>query len=1024
MMDSIETFESELKITYDDLRLHAAPSQDVRRKIDACIAVTEDLLGLMRIRLTEDDFNAETEKMRLHMLYDKDYAKSIYGSTISTVPSKCCSHNSGSSSISAKRADAAAQLAAKKAEIEMEAAIDAQRQQLKRLENQRDIEIMEAKLRVYAEEETKENKDRCRSVYSGKTDPYPPASLTGQSDQQSITALAQAIHDTMVLTRLPAPEPTVFSGDPLKFVEWSTSFKSLIERRCSSPADKLFYLQKYITGEAKLALEGCFYRKDEEAYKQAWDKLNSRYGHSFVLQRAFREKLNKWPKIGSKEYIKLREYGDFLQACDNAMPHIKGLQVLNDCEENQKMLLKLPDWVTSRWNRYVTDQLDQDKDYPSFKEFAAFVSKEAKIACNPVSSLHAIKPLEEKPTRDTRHAKADTLAINVMAKCNDVNQTRPIDSDKPEKENMQVNNTSPVKCIFCGEDHSLYQCQRLTEKSVEEKKRFVYDNQLCFACLRKGHNSKDCKRKATCAICKRHHPTPLHEDRSSVGKVTIHGAPQSEENASALSCCVDGSESSSTSMIVPVWISSHNMAGKETLAYALLDTQSSNTFVDLEVCEKLQATMEPVKLKLSTMMGRDSIVKSQRVTGLRVRGFSSDILFDLPPAYAKDCIPLERAHIPTCETANKWNHLAVISHEVPPLMDCGVGLLIGYDCSRAFVPRQIITGNDYEPYAIKTDLGWSIVGSSQSLYPKQVKGLCHRVSVKEIPPVTPITVIKVLESDCANTSPGEKTISLEDITFLHILKEGIKQNENGHLEMPPPFKVRPHLPDNEKLALVRLKHLKRKLERDPKLKNDYVRFMEGILQDGNAKKVDHQPEVGKVWYIPHQVVYRPNKPDKIRVGFDCSEKYEGVALNDHLLTGSDLTNGLTGVLCRFHKHPIAVKCDIEKIFHRFHVHEEDRNFLRLLLWRKGDTNLEPTEYCMKVHLFGATLSPGCANYGMKYLTSQNESEHPSAENFIRKKCYVDDGHIRLESADAAIELMKEAQALCSKKLLPSQICLK
>lgn len=85
-----------------------------------------------------------------------------------------------------------------------------------------------------------------------------------------------------------------------------------------------------------------------------------------MVQRAFREKLNK-----------LRESSDFLQTCSDAMPHIKGLQVLNDCEENQRMLAKLPNWVT---NRYVTEQLDQDKDYPSFSEFDSFVSKEAHIA--------------------------------------------------------------------------------------------------------------------------------------------------------------------------------------------------------------------------------------------------------------------------------------------------------------------------------------------------------------------------------------------------------------------------------------------------------------------------------------------------------------------------------------------------------------------------------------------------------------------------------------------------------------------
>ena len=49
------------------------------------------------------------------------------------------------------------------------------------------------------------------------------------------------------------------------------------------------------------------------------------------------------------------------------MPYVKGLQVLNDCEENKKMLQKLH-WITSRWNRYASKQLRQSEEYPSFKE--------------------------------------------------------------------------------------------------------------------------------------------------------------------------------------------------------------------------------------------------------------------------------------------------------------------------------------------------------------------------------------------------------------------------------------------------------------------------------------------------------------------------------------------------------------------------------------------------------------------------------------------------------------------------------
>lgn len=1027
MMDEVERQEFELKELYDNIRFQAPPSQETRRKIDACSAVTADLLKLMRVRMVEDgmEFDAEAERARVRMLLDCEYAKSIYGSTVSraTVVSNHSKPASESASISTKRAETAALLAAKKAEVEREADIEAQRQQLKKLEDRRDIEVMEARLRVYTEEESRVKSQQCGSASGDRSNHGPLVSNTSCLNQQVIkseVSLVQALQGSMALSRLPAPEPLVFSGDPLKFIEWSTTFKALIEGRCSNPADKLFYLQKYVDGEARSTLEGSFYRKDEQAYQQAWEKLNSRYGHSFVVQRAFREKLNRWPKIGTAEYVKLREFSDFLQSCSDALPHVKGLQVLNDCEENQRILAKLPFWVTSRWNRYVTEQLDKDKDYPSFDQFASFVSKEARIACNPVSSLYALKIVEEKPFKEIKRSRVNTFATTTKtldAACATAESSNIIDRETEEscrKKTTFVCSTNSVKCMFCDERHSIQECQKLMEKAAEEKRKFVMENKLCFACLRKGHGSKDCRNRAVCVVCKKRHPTSLHEDRRPGEMSPPWTALQTEDNAFSLTCCTNGGEGDITSMIVPVWLSLSN-SESEVCVYALLDTQSSHTFVDQEVCESLQALMEPVKLKLSTMMGKDSVVLSHRVSGLRVRGLSSDSPICLPPVYTRDFIPFVRTHIPTCETAKRWRHLEVIAHEMPARMDCGVGLLIGYDCSRALAPRQVVIGGDEEPYAIKTDLGWSIIGGTpRCVNSEDVTGLCHRVSVRELPSVTPAAVIRALELDFVDTPLGEKSKSQDDVQFLQVVKESVYQNEYGHLEMPLPFKIRPHLPNNRRLALGRLKHLKRKLDKNPKFRHDYMIFMEGVFRDGDAEIANEQPDMGNVWYIPHQGVYHHRKPNKIRVVFDCAAKYEGTALNDHLLTGPDLTNGLTGVLCRFRKHPIAVMCDIEKMFHRFHVNREDRDFLRFLWWANGDTDTEPREYRMKVHLFGASSSPGCANYGLKYLASMNESEYPLAAGFIRNHFYVDDGLISLETVEVAIKLVKEAQAVCAK----------
>ena len=76
-------------------------------------------------------------------------------------------------------------------------------------------------------------------------------------------------------------------------------------------------------------------------------------------------------------------------------------------------------------------------------------------------------------------------------------------------------------------------------------------------------------------------------------------------------------------MVLPVWVSSKNNPTVEKLVYALLDTQSDTTFIDQGVSDSLDADKCPVKLKLTTMSGKDTVIRSESVSGLLVRGYSS-----------------------------------------------------------------------------------------------------------------------------------------------------------------------------------------------------------------------------------------------------------------------------------------------------------------------------------------------------------------------------------------------------------------
>lgn len=109
----------------------------------------------------------------------------------------------------------------------MEEAIAARRQELKKLENQRNLNVIAAQLIAYSEVDSNDSYKEQVAFDKVSRPSIPPREITKEQAYESNNehaSLIQALRDTMVLTRLPTPEPSVFSGDPLKFIEWSLKF--------------------------------------------------------------------------------------------------------------------------------------------------------------------------------------------------------------------------------------------------------------------------------------------------------------------------------------------------------------------------------------------------------------------------------------------------------------------------------------------------------------------------------------------------------------------------------------------------------------------------------------------------------------------------------------------------------------------------------------------------------------------------------------------------------------------------------
>ena len=90
----------------------------------------------------------------------------------------------------------------------------------------------------------------------------------------------QTLYKQLNSSRLLAPEPSVFTGDPLHYPSWKKAFDTLISTRAIPDEERLHYLKKYLGGDAKSCVEDYFLLVTPNAYEDACKLLDSRFGDS------------------------------------------------------------------------------------------------------------------------------------------------------------------------------------------------------------------------------------------------------------------------------------------------------------------------------------------------------------------------------------------------------------------------------------------------------------------------------------------------------------------------------------------------------------------------------------------------------------------------------------------------------------------------------------------------------------------------------------------------------------------------
>ena len=326
----------------------------------------------------------------------------------------------------------------------------------------------------------------------------------------------------------------------------------------------------------------------------------------------------------------------------------------------------------------------------------------------------------------------------------------------------------------------------------------------------------------------------------------------------------------------------------------MLDNCSQGCFVNFSLVKNLRIKGRKTSVSVKTLTG-ERIHISFAVDGLKVSR-TSGLDFESINIPNVD-LPVDSSKIATPEKIKKWNYLQEVS-EINQGDDVKVEPLIGVNCPRALEPVQAIASRDGGPYAMKTVLGWCIVGPIAQINSRNGSLTCNRIAVREAGSNNiadhyfaeeeqiksneeiPAMLKKIYEAEFTGQQVRYSSIIAEPLGEMsHDDQQFLKQMNQEtikvdvHYVVPLPLKSKDdNLPNNRVLTLKRLNCFHRRFLKDNHFSEIYKTFIADMIAKGYARKADNSGKSGRIWYIPHHGVVHPAKPGKVCVVFDGSIK--------------------------------------------------------------------------------------------------------------------------------------------------------
>ncbi|UYV63980.1 hypothetical protein LAZ67_2006240, partial [Cordylochernes scorpioides] len=503
-------------------------------------------------------------------------------------------------------------------------------------------------------------------------------------------------------------------------------------------------------------------------------------------------------------------------------------------------------------------------------------------------------------------------------------------------------------------DHGLYLCYRMNHPPCHVLSQVVLNNaevaceyvETLSRALEIDSNQNKCKESKSTRI-----RTSFLVPRAGYTD-NLFASPKSVQPSNvpstSTSCCLSEADGSIQILLSTAIIHLQDVNGEDQICRALLDNGSQRSLITEKCAAKLGI---PIRRKRIAVGGLgDQLVESS--LGEVLIRFSS--YFD-HQSFETTALVLTKLtnNIPsfTVKKINYSHMKGLILADPLYFKSKEIDVILGSDIVFNLIQEGRRNGDENEPSAIHSKLGWLVYGPTSVSEPQSFRNLAH------------------FSSELESEDLIKRFWELESIPLEEIPTKEEKDCESHYLK-----------------NVVR---------------DESVRL--GHMQESCSLQTEPK------YYIPHHCILKA-QPNKLRVVFDASTKATTqISLNDLLHVGPKLQNNIFNILLKFRTNSVALVADIEKMYRQIRLHPDDIKY-QTILWRDCK-DLELQEYNLLTVTYGLACAPYLAIRTLHQIAHEVQVSNPRISKIIREDFYVDDLLTGCPTVEDAKGLMQQLIAV-------------